>query len=221
MAKQRGPVGSGRGREPGQRSQAAPRSPGPARRRRRRPHIRQERRPEPAAANANNTGDAARPRARRPSARCRCRRLFSRTLRHRCFASGTARQHVRRPERPLLPPAPAPPRAGPECPHPPLPPSSSAGSAYSAPTSERRSARASPTVLQSRRGLEPASRARVLGLRWSTALLGEVLTCQDAEVQLRAQYHGIFYFQMLKGGGVGRTICPPLTRATLICAYAI
>lgn len=132
VAQQRGPVGSGRGREPGQRSQAAPRSPGPARRRRRRPHIRQERRPEPAAAaaNADNTSDAARPGACRPGARRRRRRLFSRTLRHRCFASGTARQHVRRPERPLLPPAPAPPRAGPECPHPRQPQPRGAGSAH-------------------------------------------------------------------------------------------
>ncbi|MEJ1286556.1 hypothetical protein NN561_017564 [Cricetulus griseus] len=105
MAKQCGPVGSGRGRESWQRSQAAPRPPGPARRRRRRPHIRQERRPEPAAApaNADHTGNTARPWACRSGARRRRRRLLSRTLRHRCFASGTAQQHVRRPERPLLP----------------------------------------------------------------------------------------------------------------------
>lgn len=105
MAKQRGPVGSGRGRESWQRSQAAPRPPGPARRRRRRPHIRQERRPEAAAApaNADHTGNTARPWACRPGASRRRRRLLSRTLRHRCFASGTAQQHVRRPERPLLP----------------------------------------------------------------------------------------------------------------------
>lgn len=165
-------MGSGRGREPGQRSQAAPRAPGPARCRCRRPHIRQERRPEPAtaAANANNTSNAARPGASRPGARRR--RLFSRTLRHRCFASGTTRQHVRRPERPLPPPAPAPPRTGPECPHP------SASTAQTvlapptpAPTSERRSARASTYGPPGREGWELAGREG-FGLVW-------VLSCAE------------------------------------------
>lgn len=171
-------MGSGRGREPRQRSQAAPRPPGPARCRRRRPHIRQERRPEPAAAAANtdNTGNAACPRARRPGACCRRRRLFSRTLRHRSFASGTARQHVRRPERPLLPPVPAPPRAGPECPHPPLP---RAGRRWLRPPPPRAARSAlqerPPTVLQRGWGSELTGQECVLGLRGSRVLGERVL----------------------------------------------